>query len=238
MTDSIIYLLAGRNHGIPDNLAPDNLDFLIPSRDRDWVNLHTTLNLGHRSTGYYLVMALSVLQAHPHILDRIPGSELSIRAQDMRRYTSRIAGGYFSKMGTKVGGTTRYTGSFPIPFKYTMKLYKDGAMRVVTDTGKKFDKRFNVWNIKGNTFIDGDWAGKFPLEGPLVLGKTLHDGQELVLEYIPLGLSYGSLVEHLESKMKLIEYLYRRKWVQDYTISDSPAEKLAVVYAAMICEKP
>ena len=227
--NEIIHAITNRRGPFSGDLIPEAEYFSPEQQGQLWTALRAGLFLDIETTEYYILLALSILKAHPDILDLFPNKALSFDVSDLHKYRTKMTGGSVFTAGTVVGKIKEYPDYFPIAYEYKISYRDADSLLIETDIGRDFKLNCKVFKKNNGSALVVDWDERLPFEGPLMSEDPWLAGASILVEYIPQSISYDKWIEYIESKVVITNVLQPVGFNTVYSLSRSSAEKIALL---------
>lgn len=234
LVNELVYALTNRQGSFVDNLLPNtNKAFRPEDQGILWNSLRAGLFLDNELTDYFIVLAVSILNAHPDVFSMLSNRVISFEPTDILKYRSSIDGGSFFTSGNILGEILPYSDYYPLAFEYVIKYKTATTVDVFTDIQRNFVLDCKIFKKGAGSAIAINWHERLPFKGPIKSDVTWREGSRIVIKYIPTVIRYDKWVQYIEAKLVVENVLTPVGLYTVYQLSRSPTEKIALLLVAL-----
>jgi len=216
----------------PGNTIVADSSFSPIEQSTAWSTLRSAFFLDNEETDAYIHIALSLIFAHPNVVDAYPNNQLEFTIHRPAETVS-MEDGEFVTVGDRIGGISK-CGVFPIPSEYSIRYINNESVEISTETGSKFRTKARDFDYpKGGSVLAIDWPEQVPFYGPLRSFDKWHPASKISISYKPVSMDYKKWTEYVELKSDPSEILIPSGLSEEYVSSQSYTEKLSIMLLAL-----
>ena len=237
--NKLVHTLTNKASNFESEAFPDN-NFFNPShgQSEEWLKIQKYLMLDSEKTDYYLIFALSILEAYPDIKDLINSKRETYNVFELPRLKSAIEGAVLANNGIYYSKFLKYKYKFPISETYTL-TYNSENLIDIFDGEKSYLKNCKIIKTYEDTlplptsFINFDWSDELPLKGVMEYTGQWSEGSRITIKFVPHSIDTQIMVKALENDNNISSFIEESVLYESYLLARSNHEKLALLYAAL-----
>jgi hypothetical protein len=227
ITQAYLYLV-NSNQDYEDDFVPNVKDFVKVKESPETLSIRKSLQVNSNETSYYLLLCMSLLERHDKFLKKlkVPHTAFSIKDYGVKR--SSITG---ASIEITFSGDEGFTSIDTFGFNYVVQYLDATTVEVYRDSNR-FEYTYSSKDLFGEKLLTINWTD-VPIKGDIRV-STWAPGNKFYIKYFPRDFNYSKYLTKVTADGAYNKLLQQQGLSEDYAVSKTDPEKLAIIVLALI----